>query len=141
MADRKIIGNVRRTKKRKPTKQEVQKMNRLRKKELIKKAKEEGVIDKTAKIMSAIYLLHSYSAVLYNDLEEMLQEYGLQLGPLEYKGKKLNQAFDSYFEDFAKMIDTEQTLNWAKDLDKFGELFNEFAGLTPRQNKTDNKHT
>lgn len=124
--------------KRQLSKKGVQKLHQLNKQQLIKKAQEEGIVDKTAKIMSAIYLLHSHSAVLYDDLEGMLQKNGLQLGSLEYKGKKLNHAFNSYFEDFAKMIDKEQTINWANDLQNFGERFNKYAGLTPTETEEEN---
>ncbi|MGI6124216.1 MAG: hypothetical protein ACOYIG_08540 [Acetivibrionales bacterium] len=60
-----------------PTKAELQKQNQKRKEALIKKAQEKGIVELTARYLSAIYLLHSHSAILYADLEEILQENGL----------------------------------------------------------------
>ena len=76
---------------------DIQKRNRERKAELIKKAQDSGVIDKAAKLLSAMYLLHSYSAVVFSDLEELLQENGLELGGIKWNGKKLNESFDKYW--------------------------------------------
>ncbi len=93
------------------TKQEQQKLNRERKQEKIKRAEEEGVIDKATRILSAIYLLHSQSAVMYDDLDELLERHGLKLGNIKGLGTKLNMAFDKYFESLSRMIGRDQTQN------------------------------
>jgi len=121
------------------TKQEQQKLNRERKQEKIKRAEEEGVIDKATRILSAIYLLHSQSAVMYDDLDELLERHGLKLGNIKGLGTKLNKAFDKYFEGFSKLVSREQTQNWADDLTKFDELFREFAGLPTQERDTNNE--
>ena len=108
---------------------DIQKRNRERKAELIKKAQDGGVIDKAAKLLSAMYLLHCHSAVVFSDLEELLQENDLELGGIKWKGKKLNESFDKYFSSVSKMIGKDQVQNWADDLENFGNMFNEFAGI------------
>ena len=50
---------------------DIQERNRERKAELIKKAQDNGVIDKAVKLLSAMYLLHCYSAVVFSDLVEL----------------------------------------------------------------------
>lgn len=108
---------------------DIQKRNRERKAELIKKAQDNGVIDKAVKLLSAMYLLHCHSAVVFSDLEDLLQENGLELGGIKWNGKKLNESFDKYFSSVSKMIGKDQVQNWADDLENFGKMFNEFAGI------------
>lgn len=108
---------------------DIQERNRERKAELIKKAQDDGVIDKAVKLLSAMYLLHSHSAVVFYDLEELLQENDLELGGIKWNGKKLNESFDKYFSSVSKMIGKDQVQHWADDLENFGNMFNEFAGI------------
>ena len=121
-----------------PTKAELQKQNQKRKEALIKKAQEKGIVELSARYLSAIYLLHSHSAVLYADLEEILQENGLEIGKAKWYGKKLNMAFDKYFESLSRMIGRDQTEAWANDLEQFGKQFNQFAGLPTQERDTNN---
>lgn len=121
------------------TKEQIQKQNQQRKKKIIEKAKENGIVELSAKYLSAIYLLHSHSAVLYDDLEDLLRENGLELGKAKWDGKKLNQAFDKYFQTLSHMIGHEQTEAWANDLEQFGEMFNKYAGLPTREQDTNSE--
>lgn len=122
-----------------PTKAELQKQNQKRKEALIKKAQENGIVELTARYLSAIYLLHSHSAVLYADLEEILQENGLEIGKAKWYGKKLNETFDKYFDSISKMIKKDQVQAWANDLESFGQMFNQFAGLPTQERDTNNE--
>ena len=120
------------------TTKEIQKRNRERKAELVKEAQEKGVIEIAAKYLSAMYLLHSHSAVIYAELEELLQENKLELGKIKWHGIKLNEAFDKYFDSISKMIKKDQVQAWANDLENFGHMFNQFAGL-PTQEREETK--
>lgn len=121
------------------TTKEIQKRNQERKAELVKKAQEKGVIEIAAKYLSAMYLLHSHSAVIYADLEEILQENKLELGKIKWQGIKLNEAFDKYFDSISKMIKKDQVQAWANDLESFGQMFNQFAGLPTQERDTNNE--
>ncbi len=118
---------------------DIQKINQQRKQALIKDAQEKGIVELSARYLSAIYLLHSHSAVLYADLEEILQENGLEIGKAKWYGKKLNMAFDKYFESLSRMIGRDQTEAWANDLEQFGKQFNQFAGLPTQERDTNNE--
>lgn len=118
------------------TTEQIQKQNKQRKQELLKKAQENGIVELSAKYLSAIYLLHSHSAVLYDDLEVLLQKNGLELGKAKWDGKKLNQAFEKYFQTLSRMIGRDQTEAWANDLEQFGQMFNKYAGLPTREQDT-----
>lgn len=107
-----------------------QRLQSLRKQELISQAVESGVVDKVNKLLSAIYLLNSHVAVLYGDAEDILKEQGLELGAIKYKGEKVGQALDSYFRTYSKEIGWEQTENWANDYEYFKDMFNRFAGIS-----------
>lgn len=118
------------------TTEQIQKQNQQRKQELLKKAQENGIVELSAKYLSAIYLLHSHSAVLYDDMEVLLQKNGLELGKAKWDGKKLNQAFEKYFQTLSRMIGRDQTESWANDLEQFGQMFNKYAGLPTREQDT-----
>lgn len=104
-------------------------------------AVQSGVIERVVKLLSADYLLHSQSAVLLSDIEETLANNGLSGGRLISKARKMNDAFNDYFEEFSKLIAKEQVQNWADDLTKFGEIFQQFAGIetefTPDYDRVD----
>lgn len=104
-------------------------------------AVQSGVIERVVRLLSANYLLHSQSAVLLSDIEETLANNGLSGGRLVSKAKKMNDAFNDYFDTFSKLIAKEQVQNWADDLTKFGGVFQQFAGIetefTPDYDKVD----
>src|SRR5690554_6428326 len=106
-----------------------QEINRKRKLEKIKQAEEAGAVEMSARLMSAIYILHSESAILYDDLDELLEEHGLKIWRIKGLGETLNKAFDEYFKGFSKLVSDGQNLNWAKDIDRFDKMFREFSGL------------
>ncbi len=67
------------------------------------------------------------------------QENGLEIGKAKWYGKKLNMAFDKYFESLSRMIGRDQTEAWANDLEQFGKQFNQFAGLPTQERDTNNE--
>lgn len=108
---------------------EQQEKNRSLRRAYAEIATQTGAIDQIVKLLSAGYLLHSHSAVLFALIEEILIEHRLSGGKLVSLAKNLNKSFDDYFNEFSKMIGQDQVNNWANDLEMFGEMFGKYAGL------------
>lgn len=110
-------------------KREKQNENTKRREAFTEIALQSGAIDRVAKLMSANYLLNSQSAVIADDIEDILASHRLQSGKVISLAKRANKALDDYFKEFSKMISNDQVQNWADDLTRFGEFFSEFSGI------------
>ena len=99
------------------------------KKQIIEKAKTDGVMDKLARYVSAMYLLHSVSALMLNNTEEFLLDNGLIIGDVKWQIKKLNKAFDLYFEKVGGLVGKEQFENLTEDMLEFEKVVKKFTKL------------
>lgn len=108
---------------------EIQREQTILRNAYIEVAIQTGAIERVTKLMSAGYLLISHSAVLVDDIEDILKRHKLQSGKLKNLSKKLQNAYDEYFKEYSRMVSSEQVLNWAEDLTKFGEVFSRFTGI------------
>lgn len=107
----------------------VQDENRRRKLAVVELALQTGVLDRVSRLLSATYLLHVESLTLVDDAEELLNEHGLMMGRMITLSKKLNIAYDDFFEAFCKLIPREKIEQWEADYAKFDEMFRAFAEL------------
>lgn len=108
---------------------EIQREQTILRNAYIEVAIQTGAIERVTKLMSAGYLLISHTAVMVDDIEEILESHKLQPGKLKNLAKKLQNAFEEYFNEYSRMVSSEQTLNWAEDLAKFEEVFSQFSGI------------
>lgn len=111
------------------TRKQIQKEQTILRQAYVEVAKRTGAIDRVVKLMSANYLLISHSAVLIDEIQEILGSHRLTPSKLQGHSKRLTKTFDDFFSAYSKLISKEQTLNWAEDLTNFGEAFSEFAGI------------
>ena len=107
----------------------VQDENRRRKLAIVELALQSGVLDRASRLLSATYLLHVESLTLVDDAEELLNEHGLMMGRMITLSKKLNIAYNDFFEAFCKLIPREKVEQWEADYAKFDEMFRAFAEL------------
>lgn len=106
-----------------------QKEAQNRNKKLKEEALKNGVIDKAARYLSAMYLLQSENTSLLADLEVILEEGGYLIGSMRYDIEALNKAFDKFFGKFSKFIGKDKINSYTKDLDNFNEQFKRYAQL------------
>lgn len=107
----------------------IQKQQTILRNAYIEVAIQTGAIERVTKLMSAGYLLISHSAVLVDDIKDILESHKLQPGRLKSLSKKLENAYEEYFREYSRMVSSEQTVNWADDLTNFGEVFSQFTGI------------
>lgn len=107
----------------------VQDENRRRKLAVVELALQSGILDRVSRLLSATYLLHVESLTLVDDAEELLKDHGLMVGRLITLSKKLNIAYNDFFEEFGKLIPREKIEQWEADYSKFDEMFRAFAEL------------
>lgn len=108
---------------------EIQREQTILRNAYIEVAIQTGAIERVTKLMSAVYLLISHSAVLVDDIKDILESHKLQPGRLKNLSKKLENAHEEYFREYSRMVSSEQTVNWAEDLTNFGEVFSQFTGI------------
>ena len=101
----------------------------MTKKQVLEKAKRDRVMDKYSRYVSAMYLLHSVSALMLNNTEEFLLDRGLIIGDVKWQVKKLNKAFDLYFEKVGKMVGKDQFSNLTEDMMEFEKVVKQFTKL------------
>lgn len=101
----------------------------MTKKQVIEKAKRDGVMDKLSRHISAMYLLHSVSALMLNNTEEFLLDNGLIIGDVKWQIKKLNKAFDLYFEKVGGLVGKDQFGNLTEDMLEFEKVVKQFTKL------------
>ena len=101
----------------------------MTKSQIIEKAKTDGVMDKLSRYVSAMYLLHSVSALMLNNTEEFLLDNGLIIGDVKWQIKKLNKAFDLYFEKVGSLVGKDQLGNLTEDMLEFEKVVKSFTGI------------
>lgn len=114
----------------KKTKKQIQKEQTILRNAYAEVAQQTGALDRVVKLMSANYLLVSHSAILVDEIEEILESHNLTPMKLKSASKKLMEASSDYFKEYSKLISQDQTVNWANDLVEFGEIFSEFTGIS-----------
>ena len=108
---------------------EIQRQQTILRNAFVEVALQSGAIERVTKLMSANYLLISHSVVIVDDIEDILKRHKLQSGKLKNLSKKLQNAYYEYFKEYSRMVSSEQVLDWAEDLTKFGEVFSRFTGI------------
>lgn len=98
-------------------------------KQLLEKAKKDGVMDSLVRRVSAMYLLHSTSASILEDTEDYLKESGLSVGKVKWEIQRLNKAFDRYFEKVGGLVGKDQFGNLTEDMLEFEKVVEQFAGI------------
>lgn len=125
----------------KKTRKQIQKEQTILRNAYVEIAQQTGAIDRITKLMSANYLLISYSAFLVDEIQELLEKYNLTAGKLVRCTEKITKAQEEFFTAYSKLISKEQTINWANDLVAFGELFTQFTNIPaewePEKDKID----
>ena len=75
-------------------------------------------------------MLQTESALLYDELDETLSEYGIKLGRMITILKNIDKSFDDFFNEFNKMIPAENQKQVISDHEEFDKMFREWTGLS-----------
>ncbi|MCD8309603.1 MAG: hypothetical protein LUB83_00055 [Prevotellaceae bacterium] len=103
-------------------------------KELIRKAKENGSIDRLNRLLSAAHLINCVANDLIEEGSELMERCGLKFGELRHNHRMFTQRADMYFDCFAKLVNTDKQKECMfRDMEKFENWFRDYAGLTDRK--------
>lgn len=105
------------------------------KKETLERAGKAGAIDRMNGLLSAAYLLMSEAYCLYDEANDLMKAYGLNLGGLKKNMNATYRDFDQYFQDFRRLVPESQKGNYFGDLDAFDRKFRGWAGLADGENE------
>ena len=97
---------------------------------VIRRAVENGTIDRLNQLLSACHILFCEASALYGEAEDLMRGNGMMLGELKQSLGRYMKAQDGYFREFTAMIeDSGQGMRLFRDLDGFDEWFREWAKL------------
>lgn len=100
------------------------------KKEIIERAKKNGVMDYASMLLSAAYLLNSEAYMLISEAQDMLGRNGLAMGTLKHLHNMYEKASNRYFMDFASLIkESGKKMEYFQDLDDFDRVFKKWAKI------------
>ena len=100
------------------------------KEHLIKKAIDNGSIERLNILLSAAHLLNCTANQYAEEAAELMLENGLLLGRLKQLHNNFIKSADMYFREFAGMVfDENSKMAMFSDIDSFGEAFRQWAKI------------
>ncbi|MBO8433169.1 MAG: hypothetical protein IAB08_07755 [Bacteroidetes bacterium] len=99
-------------------------------KETIRRAVENGSMDRVNRLVSAAHLLNCEANGLIEETADILRENGLLLGELKKYHSDFVKCADRYFREFAVMVaDDRRKMDMFEDMDEFDRMFREWAKI------------
>ena len=104
---------------------------------ILDRAKQNGTIDRAARILAAAYLLSSEANNLIDEAAELLERNGLMLGYLKHLQNQFATSASRYFIDYCRLADkSRDPMDYFNDLSEFSRRFRAWAKLDePQQGK------
>ena len=97
---------------------------------LIKRAIEEGSIERLNILLSAAHILNCAANQYAEEAADLMAEKGLLLGRLKQLHNNFIRSADMYFREFAGMVFNEQTkMAMFNDMDGFDKVFREWSKI------------
>lgn len=98
--------------------------------ELIEEARKSGMFDRCSRILSAVHLLMCQANNMLSEVEDLFAEHKILLDDIVVAQKRYYSCADSYFAEFAKIVNSEGVGNLMfSDLNEFDNMFRIWAGL------------
>ena len=97
---------------------------------LIKRAIEDGSIERLNILLSAAHILNCAANQYAEEAADLMEEKGLLLGRLKQLHNNFIRSADMYFREFAGMVFNEQTkMAMFNDMDGFDKVFREWSKI------------
>lgn len=97
---------------------------------LIKRAIEDGSIERLNILLSAAHILNCAANQYAEEAADLMAEKGLLLGRLKQLHNNFIRSADMYFREFAGMVFNEQTkMAMFNDMDGFDKVFREWSKI------------
>ena len=97
---------------------------------LIKRAIEDGSIERLNILLSAAHILNCAANQYAEEAADLMAEKGLLLGRLKQLHNNFIRSADKYFREFAGMVFNEQTkMAMFNDMDGFDKVFREWSKI------------
>jgi hypothetical protein len=93
----------------------------------LRKAKEDGIIDKMEIALSASYLLSTLAQAYIGEIDGMAQDYGLRIGEVKKVSNDLDKQFQKYYNEFKHLIDHSGEKMLARDFTKLKGHIDDFV--------------
>ena len=99
------------------------------KKEIIRRAIENGAIEKVNRLLSAAHILNCEANGLIEEASDILRENGLLIGELKKYHTDFVKCADRYFTEFATMVETEKKMDMFTDMEEFDKWFRQWTKI------------
>ena len=97
---------------------------------LIKKAIENGSVERLNILLSAAHILNCAANQYAEEAADLMEENGLLLGRLKQLHNNFIKRADMYFREFADMVFNDQTkMAMFQDMESFDKVFREWANI------------
>ena len=97
---------------------------------LIKKAIENGSVERLNILISAAHILNCAANQYAEEAADLMEENGLLLGRLKQLHNNFIKSADLYFREFADMVFNDQTkMAMFQDMESFDKVFREWSKI------------
>lgn len=108
----------------------VKEMEVARGEEIIQKAKDSGILEKTSRMICLVQLMMCETNNLLSEIEDNFKDSRIMTDSIVLMQKEYYKAADLYFKEFAKIVEKENTGKYLfTDLEEFDNMIRIFAGL------------
>ena len=108
----------------------VKEMEVARGEEIIQKAKDSGILEKTSRMICLVQLMMCETNNLLSEIEDNFKDSQIMTDSIVLMQKEYYKAADLYFKEFAKIVEKENTGKYLfTDLEEFENMIRIFAGL------------
>lgn len=98
--------------------------------EIIQKAKDSGILEKTSRMICLVQLMMCETNDLLSEIEDNFKESRIMTDGIVYMQKEYYKAADLYFKEFAKIVDfNKKGDDMFSDLEGFDNMIRIFADL------------
>lgn len=108
----------------------VKEMEVARGEEIIQKAKDSGILEKTSRMICLVQLMMCETNNLLSEIEDNFKDSRIMTDSIVLMQKEYYKAANLYFKEFAKIVEKENTGKYLfTDLEEFDNMIRIFAGL------------
>lgn len=98
--------------------------------EIIQKAKDSGILEKTSHMICLVQLMMCETNNLLSEIKDNFKDSQIMTDSIVLMQKEYYKAADLYFKEFAKIVEKENTGKYLfTDLEEFDNMIRIFAGL------------
>lgn len=95
----------------------------------IKRAEQDGSLDRVVQLLSLSLLLNTISNGLADEASDLMHSRGLLLGPIKQKHNAMMHAADAFFYEFQLMVIKQRKMDMFDDIDHLRSAILRWAHL------------